>query len=103
MSPLAVLEPGGDLATALYIVSFSLFILGVRQGTHPTTAKRGNLVAALGMALGKKACSAVAGVFSVMARKRSMVAQCRHVERSLYSFYPSSHGHVGMRLTQRAT
>ena len=51
MIPVGVLEPGGDLATALYIVSFSLFILGVRQGTHPTTAKRGNLVAAVGMAI----------------------------------------------------
>ncbi len=48
---LAVLEPGGDLVTALYIVAFSLFILGVRQGTHPRTAKRGNLIAAVGMAV----------------------------------------------------
>ena len=47
----AVLEPGGDLATALYIVSFSLFIIGIKQGTHPTTAKRGNMVAAVGMAI----------------------------------------------------
>ena len=47
----AVLEPGGDASTALYIVSFSLFILGIKQGTHPTTAKRGNLIAAAGMAL----------------------------------------------------
>jgi NAD(P) transhydrogenase subunit beta len=46
---LAVLEPGGDLATALYIVAFSCFILGVRRGTHPTTAKQGNLIAAAGM------------------------------------------------------
>ena len=37
----AVLEPGGDLSTILYIVSFSLFILGLMQGTHPTTAKNG--------------------------------------------------------------
>ncbi|HSK50514.1 MAG TPA: NAD(P)(+) transhydrogenase (Re/Si-specific) subunit beta, partial [Solirubrobacterales bacterium] len=52
MSPLlAVLEPGGDLATALYILAFSLFIIGIKQGTHPTTAKRGNLVAAVGMAI----------------------------------------------------
>jgi H+-translocating NAD(P) transhydrogenase subunit beta len=49
--PLAVLEPGGDLATVLYIVSFSLFIFGVRRGTHPTTAKQGNLIAAGGMAI----------------------------------------------------
>jgi NAD(P) transhydrogenase subunit beta len=48
---LAVLEPGGDAATALYIVSFSLFIFGVRRGTHPTTAKQGNLLAAVGMAI----------------------------------------------------
>jgi len=47
----AVLEPGGDAATALYIVSFSLFIIGVRRGTHPTTAKQGNLIAAVGMAI----------------------------------------------------
>jgi NAD(P) transhydrogenase subunit beta len=46
-----VLEPGGDGATALYIVSFSLFILGVRRGTHPTTAKQGNMIAAGGMAI----------------------------------------------------
>jgi NAD(P) transhydrogenase subunit beta len=48
---LAVLEPGGDLATVLYIVSFSAFIFGVRRGTHPRTAKQGNLIAATGMAL----------------------------------------------------
>jgi NAD(P) transhydrogenase subunit beta len=45
----AVLQPGGDGATALYIVAFSLFIIGVKRGTHPTTAKQGNLVAAAGM------------------------------------------------------
>jgi NAD(P) transhydrogenase subunit beta len=47
----AVLTPGGDAATALYIVAFSLFIIGIKQGTHPTTAKRGNLIAAAGMAV----------------------------------------------------
>src|SRR3954453_18375586 len=51
MSVLAVLKPGGDLATALYIVSFSLFIIGIKRGTHPTTAKQGNLIAAGGMAV----------------------------------------------------
>ena len=51
MIPLAVIEPGGDLATSLYIISFSLFIFGVRRGTHPTTAKQGNLIAAAGMAV----------------------------------------------------
>jgi NAD(P) transhydrogenase subunit beta len=47
----AVLEPGGDAAAALYILAFVLFIVGIKQGTHPTTAKRGNLVAAVGMAI----------------------------------------------------
>jgi NAD(P) transhydrogenase subunit beta len=47
----AALEPSGDLATLLYIVSFSLFIFGVRRGTHPTTAKQGNMIAAVGMAI----------------------------------------------------
>jgi len=47
----AVFEPGGSAATALYIVAFSLFIVGIKMGTHPTTAKRGNLVAAGGMAV----------------------------------------------------
>jgi H+-translocating NAD(P) transhydrogenase subunit beta len=50
-TPAAVIEPGSDLATALYIVAFSLFIFGVRRGTHPTTAKQGNLIAATGMAI----------------------------------------------------
>jgi NAD/NADP transhydrogenase beta subunit len=45
----AVLKPGGSAATALYIVAFSLFIIGVKRGTHPTTAKQGNLIAAVGM------------------------------------------------------
>src|SRR5260221_13784435 len=48
--PYSVLKPGGDAATALYIVAFSLFIIGVKRGTHPTTAKQGNMVAAVGMA-----------------------------------------------------
>jgi NAD/NADP transhydrogenase beta subunit len=48
VSSLAVLEPGGDLATALYIVSFSCFIFGVRRGTHPTTAKQGSTGSATG-------------------------------------------------------
>jgi H+-translocating NAD(P) transhydrogenase subunit beta len=49
--PLALIESGGNLATALYIVSFSLFIFGVSRGTHPTTAKQGNQIAATGMAI----------------------------------------------------
>jgi proton-translocating NAD(P)+ transhydrogenase subunit beta len=47
----AVLEPGGDLTTLLYVLAFSLFIIGIKQGTSPTTAKRGNMIAAVGMAV----------------------------------------------------
>jgi H+-translocating NAD(P) transhydrogenase subunit beta len=50
MTP-GVIEAGGDLSTILYIASFSLFIFGLMQGTHPTTAKTGNLIAAAGMAI----------------------------------------------------
>ncbi len=48
---LAVLEPGGSASVLLYTLSFSLFIYGLMQGTHPTTAKKGNLIAAGGMAV----------------------------------------------------
>ncbi len=51
MTPLAVLEPGGDATNLLYIVAFSLFIYGIRKGTHPTSAKQGNMIAAGGMAI----------------------------------------------------
>ena len=51
MTLFAVLKPGGDAATALYIVAFSMFIIGLKKGTHPTTAKQGNMVAAAGMAV----------------------------------------------------
>jgi NAD(P) transhydrogenase subunit beta len=46
--PLALTE-SSDFVTACYIVAFSLFILGIRQGTHPRTARRGNVIAACGM------------------------------------------------------
>ena len=48
-TPLAALSPNSDFVTACYIVAFSLFILGIRQGTHPRTARRGNMIAATGM------------------------------------------------------
>jgi NAD(P) transhydrogenase subunit beta len=48
---LAVLEPGGDASVLLYTVAFSLFIYGLMQGTHPRTAKNGNVIAAGGMAI----------------------------------------------------
>jgi NAD(P) transhydrogenase subunit beta len=51
VTPLAVFEPGGDAATLLYIVAFSMFIIGIKRGTHPTTAKQGNMIAAVGMVI----------------------------------------------------
>ncbi|MBA2523628.1 MAG: NAD(P)(+) transhydrogenase (Re/Si-specific) subunit beta [Solirubrobacterales bacterium] len=47
----AVFEPGGDAATLLYVLAFSMFIIGIKRGTHPTSAKQGNLTAAAGMAV----------------------------------------------------
>ena len=49
--PLGALALDSDVLAACYIIAFVLFILGVRQGTHPTTARRGNAMAGLGMAL----------------------------------------------------
>src|SRR5919198_1681943 len=51
MPPLAALDPQSSFVQVCYIVAFSLFIFGIRRGTHPTTAKQGNLIAATGMAI----------------------------------------------------
>src|SRR5205085_8831922 len=40
-----------DVIAALYIVAFSLFIIGLRMLRGPRTAVRGNQVAAVGMAI----------------------------------------------------
>jgi NAD(P) transhydrogenase subunit beta len=40
-----------DFITSAYIVSFSLFIIGLRRLTHPSTARQGNKIAAVGMAV----------------------------------------------------
>ena len=40
-----------DFIRFLYIVAFVLFILGLKGVTHPTTARRGNHIAAVGMAI----------------------------------------------------
>jgi H+-translocating NAD(P) transhydrogenase subunit beta len=62
MSTLAALAPDSDFVRAAYIVAFVLFIVGVRQGTHPTTAKRGNLIAAAGMAVAVATTLALDGI-----------------------------------------
>src|ERR1700710_2482820 len=59
---LAVFKPGGDAATALYIVAFSLFIIGIEQGTHPYNAKSGNPIAAAGMVVAAVATLLLDGI-----------------------------------------
>jgi proton-translocating NAD(P)+ transhydrogenase subunit beta len=49
VTPLAALSPSSDFVIACYILAFSLFIFGIQQGTHPRTARRGNMIAAAGM------------------------------------------------------
>jgi H+-translocating NAD(P) transhydrogenase subunit beta len=48
-APPLALSQSSDFVIACYILAFSLFIFGIRQGTHPRTARRGNLIAAAGM------------------------------------------------------
>jgi H+-translocating NAD(P) transhydrogenase subunit beta len=50
-APPLALSQSSDFVTVCYIAAFSLFILGIRQGTHPSTARRGNIIAAVGMAI----------------------------------------------------
>ena len=50
MTPVAVIflqEP--NFIVAMYIVAFSLFIMGLSRLTSPTTAVQGNKIAAVGM------------------------------------------------------
>src|SRR5919198_5398913 len=49
MTLLAAVDP--NVIRSLYIVAFVLFIFGLRLVTHPRTARRGNLIAAVGMAI----------------------------------------------------
>ncbi len=62
MTTLAALAPNGAAVGFLYIVSFSLFIVGIKLGTHPTTARRGNGIAAFGMAIAVAATLAQKGI-----------------------------------------
>jgi NAD(P) transhydrogenase subunit beta len=48
-APPLALSQSSDFVTVCYIAAFSLFIFGVGQGTHPRTARRGNIIAAAGM------------------------------------------------------
>ncbi len=49
--PLAVFLQDPDLIAGAYVVAFVFFILGMRGLSHPGTARRGNAIAAAGMAL----------------------------------------------------
>jgi NAD(P) transhydrogenase subunit beta len=40
-----------DVVGVLYIVAFSLFIIGMQRLTKPSTARQGNMIAAVGMAI----------------------------------------------------
>jgi len=51
MTPLASFLQDPDFIRALYIAAFACFILGLRLLNHPRTARRGNVVAAVGMAV----------------------------------------------------
>jgi H+-translocating NAD(P) transhydrogenase subunit beta len=63
MNPLlAALDPQSSLVQVLYILAFSMFIFGIRRGTHPTTAKQGNLIAATGMAIAVGTTLALQGI-----------------------------------------
>jgi NAD(P) transhydrogenase subunit beta len=49
--PLASFLQDSDFIRSCYVVAFILFIQGLRQLRHPTTARRGNMIAAVGMAI----------------------------------------------------
>ena len=40
-----------DFIRSLYIIAFSLFIIDLRLMNHPRTARRGNVLGAIGMAI----------------------------------------------------
>jgi len=48
--PVASFLTDPDFIAVLYIVAFTLFIMGMRMLTKPSTARQGNMVAAVGMA-----------------------------------------------------
>ena len=62
MPLVAALDPQSAFVQACYIVSFSLFIIGIRRGTHPTTARQGNMIAAAGMLIAVATTLALKGI-----------------------------------------
>ena len=51
MIPLASFLQDSDFINSCYIVAFILFIVGLHLLNHPRTARRGNRLAAVGMAV----------------------------------------------------
>jgi H+-translocating NAD(P) transhydrogenase subunit beta len=49
--PVASFLTDMDFIRVLYIVAFSLFIIGMQRLTKPSTARQGNIIAAVGMAI----------------------------------------------------
>ena len=49
--PVASFLTDTDFIRVLYIVAFSLFIVGMQRLTKPSTARQGNMIAAVGMAI----------------------------------------------------
>ena len=49
--PVSTFLQDPDFITSAYIVAFGMFIIGLRQLKVPRTARRGNMIAAVGMAL----------------------------------------------------
>jgi len=49
--PIASFLRDPDFINAVYLVAAALFILGIRGLSHPRTARRGNVLAAIGMAI----------------------------------------------------
>ena len=47
--PVASFLTDQDFINVLYIVAFSLFIIGMQRLTKPSTARQGNMIAAVGM------------------------------------------------------
>ena len=73
-----------DVVNLLYIVAFSMFIMGLRMLRGPRTAVRGNQVAAVGMAIAVGATLAQEGVgdWGLIVRRRGDRRRGRRPERA---------------------
>ena len=74
-----------EFIQVLYIVAFSLFIIGLRGVTSPKTARRGNVIAAVGMAIAVVATLLIpeVGDYGLIAARRGHRHGDRHPRRPL--------------------